>query len=92
MKTVGMTHEQFKTQVCSVCRHENALEAEFCLKCRRPLSLKTLIKMEEKKKEPLRLITSDVTEQMVQKKVEEILAKHNSNAQAQAKKEKEVTS
>jgi len=70
------THEQLKTQVCPVCGYENAPELEFCLKCRKPLNIKTLIEMEEKEKELLKLITPEMIEQMIQKRVEEILAKY----------------
>lgn len=83
-----VSHEQLKTQVCSVCQHENAPEAKFCLRCGRPLDFKTLVEMEEKERELLKLMTPDVIEQMIQKKVEEILAKYLSNVQAQTKTER----
>ena len=48
----------------------NAAEAEFCLRCRRPLNLRALIESEEKERELLRLMTPEMIEQMIQKRVE----------------------
>jgi len=72
-----MNHEQLRTQVCSICGHENPPEADFCLRCRRPLNLKASLELEEKERALLRLVTPEAIEQMIQKKVEEILAKHS---------------
>ncbi|MCS4541846.1 MAG: hypothetical protein HY929_05955 [Euryarchaeota archaeon] len=70
-------HEQPKTQSCQICGHENAPEADFCLKRRKPLSLKAALKLDEKEREFLKLMTPETIEQLIQKKVEEILAKRS---------------
>lgn len=77
-------HEQLKTKICQICDYENAPEMEFCLRCRRPLTIKALLEIQEKEKEFLRLITSEMLEQMIQKKVEEILSNYLSQAQPSA--------
>lgn len=79
-----LKHEQLKTQVCPICGHENAPEADFCLRCGRPLNLRASLELEEKERELLRLITPEMIERMIQKKVEEILAKYMPQIQAQA--------
>ena len=79
-----LKHEQLKTQTCPICQHENAPEADFCLRCRRPLNLRALLETEEKEKELLRLITPEMIEQMIQRRVEEILARYMPQAQTQA--------
>ena len=78
-----LAHEQLKTQMCPICRHENAPEADYCLRCRRPLNLRTLLETEEKEKELLRLMTPEMIEQMIQKRVDEILTKYMAQVQTQ---------
>jgi integrase/recombinase XerD len=78
-----LTHEQLKTQKCPICQHENAPEADFCLRCRRPLNLRTLLEAEEKEKELLRLMTPEMIEQLIQERVDEILAKYLPQVQTQ---------
>ena len=41
------SHEQLKTKVCSVCGYENLLEVEYCLRYRRPLSIRVALKVED---------------------------------------------
>lgn len=84
MKTKKLKHEQLKTQICPICQHENAPEVDFCLRCRRPLNLRTLLEVEEKERELLRLMTPEMIEQIIQKRVEEMLAKYISQVQTQA--------
>ena len=74
------SNEQLRTKVCPICEYENAPEAEFCLKCRRPLSLEAALRAEKREKELLRMITPEMIEQMIQRKVEEILARYLSKA------------
>jgi len=66
-------HSQLK-RIQKVCRHENAPEADFCLGCKKPLSLKASLELEKKERELLKLMTPETIEQFVQKKIEEILA------------------
>jgi integrase len=73
-------HEQPRTQICPVCQYENAPEAEFCFRCRKPLNVKAALEMEEREKELLKLMTPEIIEQMIQKRVEEILAKYLKNS------------
>ena len=54
---------------------------DFCLRCRRPLNLRAALEMEEKEREFLRLITPEMLEKMIQRKVEEILSKYMPQAQ-----------
>jgi len=68
------SHEQLKTRICPICGYENPPEAEFCLRCRRPLSIKAALEVEEREKELLKMITPEMIEEMIQKKVEEILS------------------
>lgn len=70
------SNEQLRKEVCPICEYENAPEAEFCLKCKRPLSLEAALRAEEREKELLRMITPEIIEQMIQLKVEEILARY----------------
>ncbi len=77
------THEQLKPKTCPICGHENAPEAELCLKCRRPLSVKAVLEAEERERELLKMITPEKVEKMVQKKVEEILSRYLPQGQAQ---------
>ncbi len=44
-----LRHEQPKTQACSICGYENAPEADFCLRCRKPLNLKAALEAERRK-------------------------------------------
>jgi integrase len=83
-KNEKLAHEQLKTQTCPIYQYENAAEAEFCLGCRRPLSLRALIESEEKERELLRLMTPEMIEQMIQKRVDQILANHMPQVQTQA--------
>lgn len=61
---------------CPRCRYENAPESDFCGRCRLPLDEKTAIEVEKKEKSFLnQYVTSQMVEDMVQKKVEEMLAR-----------------
>jgi hypothetical protein len=84
-KNEKMEHEQLRTQRCQICGHENPPEVDFCLRCRKPLNLKTALELEEKEKELLKLMTPETIEQLIQKKVEEILAKRSLYAQQNSK-------
>jgi integrase/ribosomal protein L40E len=82
-KNEELKHEQLRTQICPICNYENAPEADFCLRCRRPLNLRASLEMEEKEQKLLKLITPEMIEQMIQKKVEEILAKYMPKSEPQ---------
>ncbi len=79
-----LKHEQLKTQICPICQYENAPEVDFCLRCRRPLNLRASLEAEERERELLRLITPEMIEKMIQRKVEDILAKNTPQTQTQA--------
>jgi hypothetical protein len=83
-------HEQLKTQVCLICKHENAPEADFCLNCRRPLNLKASLEIEEKERALLKLLTPEMLEQMIQKKVGEIMSSTQAQHRAEIFKDKVV--
>ena len=78
-------HEQPKPQPCQICGRENAPEADFCLKCRKPLSLRAALELEEKERELLKLMTPETIERFIQKKVEEILVKYLPRTQQNSK-------
>ncbi|MGB9659181.1 MAG: tyrosine-type recombinase/integrase [Nitrososphaerales archaeon] len=70
-------HEQLKVQLCPICHHENPPELEFCINCRRPLSLKASLELERKEQEFLQMITPEIIERMIAAKVEKILSQYN---------------
>jgi hypothetical protein len=58
---------------CSICRHDNAPEAHRCSNCGRPLDLGTALEDDEREQELLRMLTPRMIEEMIQKRVEELL-------------------
>ena len=83
-----LKHEQLKTKLCLICGHGNPPEVDFCLRCRKPLSIKAVLEIEEGERELLRLITPEMVEQMIQRKVEEILARYLPKLKAFAQPQK----
>ncbi len=73
-KVKESSYEQLKTKICPICGYENPPETEFCLRCRRSFSFKAALEIEEGEKELLRMITPEMIEQMIQRKVEERLS------------------
>lgn len=66
--------EQRKTKKCVYCKHENTPESEACVNCGKPLDIENAIQQEKHEKEFLRMLTPEIIETMIQKKVEEILS------------------
>lgn len=54
--------------MCPYCKNENAPESDHCLTCRRPLSIKAATDMENKEKEMMKMVTSEMVEALIQKK------------------------
>ena len=63
-----------RTKTCSICRHENAPEIHRCANCGRPLDLKTALDDDRREQELLRMLTPEILEEMIQKRVQELLA------------------
>ncbi len=64
---------------CSICKFDNSPENHRCTNCGRPLDLKTAMEDDRKERELLRMLSPEVIEQMIQKRVEEILAQKPQN-------------
>jgi len=62
-----------RVKLCSICRFDNPPENHRCANCGRPLDLKTALEDDKKEREFLRMLTPEAIEQMIQKRVEEIL-------------------
>jgi len=69
---------QLRTQSCTFCKFENASELELCMNCRRPLNLTAAMEAERREQEFLRMLTPQAIEEMIETKVEEILARKRS--------------
>jgi ribosomal protein L40E len=69
--------DKFKTKKCSRCYHENPPSTDYCLRCRLPLNEKAAIELEKRKKDFLyNVITPDLVEDMIEKRVKQILKDH----------------
>ena len=58
---------------CIKCKTENPASNRFCFKCFYPLDSTAVMEMDKKEKEFLNMLTPEMIEQMIQKKVEEML-------------------
>jgi integrase len=65
--------KEMKLKQCPRCSFENSPELDFCGRCGLPLDLKTALESKEKEKEFMKLVTPDIIEQLIEKKVQEIL-------------------
>jgi len=65
--------EELKAIECPRCHHENSPESDFCGRCRLPLNEKVAMELKEREKEFLKMITPEMIEEMIEKKVQEIL-------------------
>ena len=63
-----------RTKPCPICKNENPPETLRCSICGRPLDLRTALEDDKKEKELLRMLTPETIEQMIEKRVKEILA------------------
>lgn len=68
--------EPIKPKKCIFCGIENPPEAEFCIRCGRPLSIKAAMKKETEEKELLSLMFPEVIEALIRKKIIEILSEY----------------
>jgi integrase len=65
--------KELRLKNCSRCSFENSPESDFCSRCGLPLDLKTALEAKEKEKEFMKLVTPDIIEQLIEKKVQDIL-------------------
>jgi len=61
-----------RTKLCSICKHENPPEARHCSNCGRPLDLRTALEDDKSERELLRMLTPEMIEKMIQKRIEEL--------------------
>jgi hypothetical protein len=59
---------------CSICKHENAPEIRRCINCGRPLDLRTALEDDKRERELLNMLTPEILEEMIQKRVQQLLA------------------
>ncbi len=62
-----------RVATCSICKHENPPEIRRCSNCGRPLDLKTALEDDEREHELLRMLTPEILEEIIQKRVQELL-------------------
>ena len=77
--------DPMKPKTCSVCSHVNEVTASFCNKCGKPLELKTMLEMEEKKAidegHVVKMLETpsvieDLVEKVLEKRLEKMLELH----------------
>jgi integrase len=61
-----------RTKTCLICRHDNAPETHRCANCGRPLDLNTALEDDRREKELLRILTPEILEEMIQRRVQEL--------------------
>jgi len=59
---------------CSICKHENPPETRRCSNCGRPLDLKTALEDDRRERELLKMLTPEILEEMIQKRVRQLSA------------------
>jgi integrase len=69
--------KEISVKVCPRCETNNSPEVKYCVKCGLPFDLKTVLEMENNEKKLLELITPSIIEQLIERKVKELLAKDN---------------
>ena len=67
-----------RTTTCSICKHENPPETCRCSNCGRPLNLKTSLEHDKQEHELLKMLTPEILEEMVQKRVQQLSDKTQS--------------
>jgi site-specific recombinase XerD len=68
---------ELSTKECPRCDHENSSEMRFCGRCMLPLDPKTAMEIKDKEKEFLTLLTPEMVEKMIERKVRQIIKKLN---------------
>ena len=68
--------EPIKPKKCIFCGTENPSEAEFCVKCGRPLNIRAAMKKEAEEEKLLRMMSPEVIEALIKKKIMEILSEY----------------
>ena len=66
---------ELQPKTCQICHHINDCSAKFCNKCARPLDIKTVLDIEEKKKEDSKTVNSMMTPDVLETLLEKILEK-----------------
>ncbi len=69
--------DPMKPQTCFFCEKENSSELDYCMNCRRPLNMRTLLDEQEKEKTLVNAISPEMIEEMIEQKVREIMEKSN---------------
>jgi len=64
-----------QVRVCSICRHENPPETHRCSNCGRSLDLRTALEDDQREKTLLRMLTPEMLEEMIQKRIQELSAR-----------------
>ncbi len=67
---------QIQLLTCVFCRTENSEDRDHCINCGRALNMQTAIETEAKERKLLEMITPEMIEEMVNKRVSELLAQH----------------
>lgn len=62
-------------KTCFICKNINRSDDKFCSRCGHPLDERTAIEAKEKEKGAMNLITPQIIEQMINRKVEELIGK-----------------
>jgi len=65
--------EEIDSIRCPRCKHENLSVLDFCGMCGLPLNEKIALEMREKEKEFLKMMTPEIIERLIDKRVQEIL-------------------
>lgn len=74
-ETEGESERHRRVKPCSICKHENPPEVHRYANCGRPLDLKTALEDDRREKELLRILTPEILEEMIQRRVQELLMK-----------------
>ncbi len=64
-----------RATTCSICKHENPPEIRRCSNCGRPLDLKTALEDDKREHELLKMLTPEILEEMIQKRVQQLSSK-----------------
>lgn len=70
------TEDKLTLKKCPRCYQENSSDVDFCYRCHLPLNEKTALELQSKEKQLLSMITPEMIEGMIEKKVNELLKAH----------------
>jgi len=74
-ETEGELERDRRVKPCSICKHESPPEAHRCTYCGRPLDLKTALEDDRRERELLRILTPEMLEEVIQRRVQELSTK-----------------